>query len=186
MVPVMALWLPILVSAAIVFVASSVIHMVLGFHKSDYHTVPAEDDVQAALRRFNLPPGDYQLPCPGGPKDMQSQAFLDKMRKGPVIIMTVLGNGPMSMTKNLAMWFVYSVVVGLLSGYVAGVTLPVGASYRLVFRLVSTVAFTGYALALWQIAIWYRRSWGTTIRSTIDGLVYALLTAGTFGWLWPR
>jgi hypothetical protein len=186
MVSVSALWLPVIVSAALVFVANSVIQMLLRYHDSDYGQVPAEDEVQAALRRFNITPGDYMLPYASGQKEMQSQAFLDKTRRGPVVVMTVLENRPMPVAANLAMWFVYSLVVGLLSGYVARLALPVGADYRPVFRLVSTVAFSGYVLALWQIAIWHRRSWVTTMRSTIDGLIYALVTAGVFGWLWPR
>lgn len=186
MVPLSALWLPVLVSAALVFVASSVIHMVLRYHDADYQPVPGEDDVQAALRRFNLTPGDYMLPCAGGPKDLQSQAFLDKMRRGPVVTMTVLENRPPALGANLAMWFAYTVVVGVLCAYVAGLVLPVGVSYRLVFRVVSTIAFTAYALALWQMSIWYRRAWGSSLRSTLDGVIYALLTAGAFGWLWPR
>ncbi len=186
MVPVSALWLPVLVSAGLVFLASSVIHMVLGYHKHDYQAVPGEDDVQTALRRFSLTPGDYMLPCSTGQKDLRSQAFLDKMRRGPVLVLTVLESRPMPLGANLTMWFVYSMVVGVLSGYVAGLALPAGAGYRPVFRVVSTVAFIGYALALWQMSIWYRRSWGTTLRSTLDGVIYALLTAGAFGWLWPR
>jgi len=77
-------------------------------------------------------------------------------------------------------------VVGFFAAYVASAALPPGTAYPRVFQLVGTTAFVGYALALWQMSIWYRRSWGTTIRSTIDGLAYALLTAGVFGWLWPR
>jgi hypothetical protein len=186
MVPVTSLWLPILVSAALVFVASSVIHMLLGYHNADYGTVPAEDDVQSALRKFSLPPGDYMLPCAQSTKDMQSQTFLDKMNKGPVVVMTVMGNGPTSMGRNLALWFVYCVVVSLFAGYVAGVVLAPGTHYLMIFRIAGTVAFASYALGLWQQSIWYRRSWGTTIRSSVDGLIYALLTAGTFGWLWPK
>ena len=185
MVSITALWLPIVLSAVIVFVASSVIHMMLGYHRADYGTLPAEDDVQAALRKFNLPPGDYMLPCAGTPANMRSQEFVDKLKKGPRVVMTVMGGDPMSMTRNLMGWFVYCVVVGILIAYVAGISLPPGTEYRPVFRLVSTVAFIGYSLALWQLSIWYQRSWGTTIRSTIDGLIYALLTAGVFGWLWP-
>ena len=186
MVQLSALWLPVLVSAGLVFVASSVIHMVLRYHERDYQPVPGEDDVQAALRRFTLTPGDYMLPCSAGPAEQRSQAFEDKMRRGPVVIMTVLENRPPALGANLAMWFVYTLVIGVLCAYVAGLVLPPGASYRLVFRLVSTIAFASYALALWQMSIWYRRAWGSTLRSTLDGLIYALLTAGAFGWLWPR
>jgi len=186
MVQLSALWLPIVVSAALVFVASSVIHMVLRYHERDYQPVPGEDDVQAALRRFTLTPGDYMLPCSSSPKDLQSQAFLDKMRRGPVVIMTVLENRPPALGANLAMWFGYTLIVGLVCAYIAGLVLPAGTSYRLVFRIVSTVAFAAYALALWQMSIWYRRAWGSSLRSTLDGVIYALLTGGAFGWLWPR
>ena len=95
-------------------------------------------------------------------------------------------HGPVGMGKNLMIWFVYAVVVGVFAGYVAGRALPVGAPYLAAFRFAGTVAFVGYALALWQMSIWYRRAWTTTIKATIDGLIYALLTAVSFGWLWPR
>ena len=50
-VPLMSLWLPILVSAVLVFIASSVIHMMIGYHRADYRRVPAEDDTAEALRK---------------------------------------------------------------------------------------------------------------------------------------
>ena len=186
MVPVTSLWLPILVSSVIVFVASSIIHMLLPFHRKDYRPVPSEDGVMEALRRFNIPPGDYFLPCPTGPSAMKDPAFLEKRNKGPIAVMTVIAGGPINMGPQLAQWFVYSMVVGLFAGYVASRALPPGAPYLSVFRFVGTVAFVGYSLALWQFTIWYKRSWATTLRSTIDGLIYGLLTAGTFGWLWPK
>lgn len=186
MVPFSAIWLPALASAGLVFVVSSVIHMVLGYHQADYQPVPGEDDVQAALRRFTLTPGDYMLPCPGNTKDANSEAFADKRRKGPVAYLTILENKPVALGVNLLRWFVYALVVSVVCGYVARLALPHGAAYRPVFRLVSTVAFTAYALGLWQMSIWYSRAWGSTLRSTLDGLIYALVTAGAFGWLWPR
>jgi hypothetical protein len=90
------------------------------------------------------------------------------------------------MGSNLVNWFFYAVVVGVFAAYVASRAAPAGAPYLQVFRFVGTTAFVGYSLALWQFSIWYRRDWSTTLRSTVDGLVYALLTAGMFGWLWPR
>ena len=48
------------------------------------------------------------------------------------------------------------------------------------------MAFACYAIAGWQDSIWFKRSWSTTLKNTFDGLIYALVTAGTFGWLWPR
>jgi len=66
MVPVMSLVLPIVISAVVVFVASSIIHMVLPYHKGDMRVIPAgkEDEVLDALRRINIPPGQYGAPHP--------------------------------------------------------------------------------------------------------------------------
>ncbi len=181
-----SLWLPILLSSVFVFVASSIIHMATPWHKSDYPKVPDEDRLMDAVRPLGIPPGDYMVPRPASPKDMSSPAFIDKMKKGPVMVLTVMPSGPPSMSKNLVQWFLYSVVVGILAGYVAGRALPPGAVYLEVFRFVGATAFVGYSVALWQMSIWYHRSWLTTFKGTVDGLIYALLTAGTFGWLWPR
>jgi len=181
-----ALWLPILLSSVIVFVASSIIHMVLPWHKTDYPKVPDEDRVRDALRPFAIPPGDYMVPRCENSKELRTPEFAEKMNQGPVIVMTVLPNGQWSMGRNLGLWFLYCAVVGVFAAYVAGRALPAGASYAHVFQFVGATAFIGYALALWQMSIWYRRAWSTTIKATIDGLIYALLTAGTFGWLWPH
>ncbi|PYO84073.1 MAG: hypothetical protein DMD65_03865 [Gemmatimonadetes bacterium] len=117
---------------------------------------------------------------------MRSPQFVEKFKKGPVVMFTVFPGGSMSMGKNLVMWFLYSVVVGCFAAYVAGRALPAGAAYLQVFRFAGVTAFVAYSVALWQMSIWYHRSWVTTIKATVDGLIYALLTAGTFGWLWPR
>jgi hypothetical protein len=186
MISLLALWLPILLSAVIVFVASSIIHMATPWHKGDWLKVPNEDKAMEALRPLAISPGDYMMPRPASMQDMKSPEFLDKMTKGPVMVFTMMPNGPVSMGKSLVLWFVYSLVVGIFAAYVAAHTLSAGTPYPQVFRTIGTTAFAGYALALWQTSIWYGRAWGTTIKSTIDGLLYALLTAGMFGWLWPR
>lgn len=180
------LWLPILLSSVIVFVVSSVIHMALPWHKNEYPKVPNEDKVMDALRPFAIPPGDYMIPRPSSQENMRSPEFTEKLKKGPVMILTVLPNGSTPMGTNLVLWFLYSAVVGLFAAYVAGRALSADANYLHVFRMVGTTAFLGYSVALWQMSIWYRRAWSTTIKATVDGLIYALLTAGIFGWLWPR
>ena len=180
------LWLPILLSSVIVFLASSLIHMVLPWHKNDYPQLANQDKVMDALRPLAIPPGDYFIPRPSSRKEMDTPAFAEKMKAGPVVVFTVLPNGSMSMARNLALWFLYTVIVGVFAAYVAGRALPAGSDYLKVFRFAGVTAFAAYSLALWQMSIWYRRSWSITIKATVDGLIYALLTAGTFGWLWPR
>ena len=127
MVPVTSLLLPILVSAVAVFLASSIVHMLLPYHRSDFRRVPSEDDAMEALRRFNIAPGDYLMPAPGGTADMRSPEFIAKRGKGPVVMMTVFQPGPPGMGKQLALWFVYCLVVSLFTAYVTGVGLAPGA-----------------------------------------------------------
>jgi hypothetical protein len=181
-----ALWIPILLSAVIVFVASSLIHTVSPWHKNDYLPVPREDDLMSAFRALSIPPGDYMVPRAMSMAEMKSPEFVAKMEKGPVLIVTVVPSGPVDLGKALLRWFLYAIVVSSFAAYVASRALPPGAPYLSVSRFVGTVAFIGYSLALWQMSIWYHRSLSITLKSTVDGLIYALLTAGTFGWLWPR
>lgn len=180
-----ALWLPILLSAVLVFVVSSIIHMTPLWHKTDYPKLANENQVMNALRPLGLPPGDYYMPRPSGPAEMRSAEFLEKMKRGPVVMLTVLPPYTGSMRKSLTLWLGYCVVVGIFAAYIASRALPPGAPYLDVFRFAGTTAFVGYSLALWQMSIWYNRNLGLTIKATVDGLIYALLTAGVFGWLWP-
>jgi hypothetical protein len=181
-----SLWLPIVLSAVIVFVASSVIHMTPLWHKNDYPKMPREAEVLDALRPFAIPPGDYFIPRASGMKEMRSPEFKEKMKRGPVAVLTVMPNGEMAMGRSLVQWFAFLIVVGLFVAIVTCRTLPVGTPYPRVFKVAGTIAFMAYSLALCELSIWYRRSWSLTLKSAFDGLIYAALTAGTFGWLWPR
>src|SRR5437879_8506908 len=181
-----ALWLPILVSSVRVFSASSPSHMAPPWHRGDYPKLPHEARLRDALRPLAIPPGAYMVPRPSRREEMRSPYFADKIRKGPNLVLTVIPNGPWSMRQSLTLWFLYAVVVGAFAGYVAGRALPSGAEFGRVFRFAGVTAFVGYAVALWQMSIWYRRAWTTTIKASVDGAIYALLTAGEIGWLWPR
>ena len=186
MVDLPALWMPILLSAVIVFVLSSIIHMATPWHRDDFRRLPDEEKVMDALRPFALPPGAYAAPRSSSMAEMSSPAWADKVRRGPNLMLQVMRNEPTSMGRNLALWFLYSVVIGVFAAYVTGRAVGPGTKYLTVFRFAGTTAFLGYAVGLWQTSIWYQRSWAITLRTTIDGLIYALFTAGTFGWLWPR
>lgn len=186
MVTLSALIVPILLSSVIVWVASSIIHMALPWHKGDYPKVPDEPRFRSAVGPLAIPPGDYLVPRCDSIAEMKSPEFKAKITEGPVVMMTVMPNGIMGMGKALTLWFLYILVTGIFAAYIAGHALAPGAQYLEVFRFVGASAFMGYAFALWQAAIWYHRSMRVTLLSSFDGLIYALLTAGTFGWLWPR
>lgn len=185
MISLFALWLPILLSAAAVFVVSSIIHMVLKYHNSDFKGLPAEKDVLAALQGFKIPPGNYHFPHAENMKDYGSPEFVEKCKLGPTGFVTFLPNGVQGMGGQLLQWFIYSIVVGILAAYVGRLTLEPGADYLIVSRVTGVVAFCGYGLALLQNSIWYKRNWLATLKSVFDGLVYGLVTGGFFGWLWP-
>jgi hypothetical protein len=185
MVHLSALWLPIVLSAVIVFIASSILHMLLPYHKGDYRQLPEEDKVLTALRAAGLKRGLYVFPyCTH--KDMKSPAVQEKYKQGPVGMMTILPVGPPAMPKYLIKWFVYCLVIGFFVAYLTGHTVAQGAHYLAVFRVAGTAAFLAYGLGNLSNSIWKGQMWGMTIKEVVDGLVYGLLTAGTFGWLWPR
>lgn len=186
MITIFSLWLPILLSAVFVFVVSSVIHMMLKYHQTDFRGLPKEDEVMNALRPFQIPPGEYVFPFAGSTEAMKKPEYAEKAKKGPVAFITVMENGIPGMGASLALWFLYCIIVSIFAAYVAGRALQPGDSYLAVFRFAGVTAFAGYALALMQNSIWYKRSWSTTAKSMFDGLIYASFTAGTFGWLWPR
>lgn len=179
-----ALWLPILVSTVIVFIASAIIHMAPLWHGNELPPLPDQDRLQDALRPFNLLPGEYMLPKAKSMKDCNAPEFVDKLKRGPVALVTVIPSGPMSMSRPLVQWFILVLVVSVLTAYLAAATLPADAPYLAVFRVAGTTAFIAYAAGLWQQSIWYSRPWSTTAKLTLDGLIYGLLTGGVFGWLW--
>jgi Flp pilus assembly protein TadB len=186
MVSILSLWLPILVSAIFVFILSSLIHMVFGYHRNDFKQTPDEHAFAEAIRKLNIPPGQYLYPCPKDRKEMNTPEFKEKMMKGPGVILTLWPGGQSNMAPNLIQWFAYSVIVGIFAAYVAGRALGPEAYYLAVFRFVGVTAFACYAIAGWQDVIWYKRPVAVALRNTFDGLLYALVMAGTFGWLWPR
>jgi len=180
-----ALWLPIVLSAVIVFFASSIIHMLLPYHRGDYKQLPEEDKVVPAMRSAGLTRGLYIFPyCTH--KEMKSPAMIEKYNQGPVGMMTVFPRGQPFMPKFLGLWFAYCLIISFFVAYLAAHTIPPGLRYLAVFRVVGTAAFLAYGLGNLSNGIWRGYPWSYVTKEVMDGLIYALLTAGTFGWLWPR
>jgi hypothetical protein len=185
MISLASLWLPILLSAAAVFAVSSVIHMALKYHNSEYRQLPDEDAVLDALHGAKTSPGFYAFPYAGNMQEMGTPEMVAKYTRGPVGTANINPNGPPAMGKNLVVWFVYSIFVGLFAAYLASRTLPVGTEYLQVFRVVGCASFMAYGFAHFSDAIWNMKPWSMTIKHVFDGLIYGLLTGGIFGWLWP-
>jgi len=185
MVHLVDLWLPILLSGVIVFFASSILHMVLPLHASDFTKVPGEADLQEVLRNAGVKPGQYMFPHCDGMKGLGEPEMQEKFIKGPVGVMNVIPSGPPSMGKNLAQWFGFCILISIFVGYVASFSMDAGRAYMEVFRLTGTVAIVSYGISGFPDAIWKGGSWATAMKFAFDGLVYGLLTAGVFSWLWP-
>ena len=115
---------------------------------------------------------------------MKDPAFQDKVNAGPVGILVIGPNGD-TMPKQLVLHFVYVLVISLIAGYMGSASLPAGVDYLKVFQVVGCAAFLGYSGALMLNSIWFHMTWSSTCKHALDGLVYGLLTAGVFGWLWP-
>lgn len=180
------LWLPILVAAVLVFLASFVVWMVLPFHKRDYAKLPNEDAVMDALRAGGVGPGMYSFPsCEGDMAKMKDPAFVEKMNRGPVGMLTIVPNGPPKMGAALLQWFLYSLVVGIFVAYLTSHAVARGEDYLAVFRFAGTAAFMGYALAVIPGAIWKGEPWSFVAKNVLDGLLYGLVTGGAFGAMWP-
>lgn len=182
-VALLSLWLPILLSAVAVFIASALIWTVVQWHNADWHKLPDEAAARQVLKE--VAPGDYMVPYAADGRARQTPEWEEKYKEGPAVMMTVLPHGSMGMGKQFVQWIVYCLIISLLVGYVAAASLPAGTEYLKVFQVTATTAWLAYAGAAAAGAIWFGHGWGRTVKDIIDGLVYGLLTAGFFGWLWP-
>jgi hypothetical protein len=178
------LWLPIFLSAIFVFVVSSILHIIVPMHKRDYKKLAGEDMVLKEMRAQGVTPGEYMFPF-AAMKEMNSPDVIKKFNDGPVGIMTVLPNGKPRMGKHLVLWFLYLVFVNIFVAYATALGLARGTEYILVFRVTGAIAVLAYVASPLYEYIWKGQRCGTTFRFVVDGVIYGLVTAGTFGWLWP-
>ncbi|MBS1783910.1 MAG: hypothetical protein JST24_00620 [Acidobacteria bacterium] len=186
MVSLAHLWLPILLSAVFVFIASSLIHMALKWHNSDYHGFSNEDEVRAAITKGSPTPGQYTLPYCADHKDFGTEAMKTKLKEGPVGFMILRAPGPMTMGPMLFQWFLYILLVSVFAALVLVHVFAPGADYKHIFHVTALVCFMTYAFGLIPMGIWWGQPWRSVMKGMVDGLIYACVTAGTFGWLWPR
>lgn len=185
MLTLIDLWVPIVIATVLVFIASSVIHMVVKWHQGDFKRLPGEDGILETLRQHGVAPGAYHFPYCSDMKEMGSDETRARFEQGPVGIMNVMPNGLPNMGRMLGLWAVYLLIVSIFVAYVGAAALPPGSEYLLVFRVTGASAFLAYAIANAPASIWFGQPWPTTLRFIVDGLVYSLLVGGSFGAFWP-
>ena len=182
----LSLWLPILLSAVVVFVISSLIHMVLKWHAGDYNGFANEDAVRAAIRAGNPAPGRYVVPQCKEMKDMASEAMQQKYREGPVAHITLGPSGVPNMGKYLGLWFLWSLIVAAVAAYLAARVYGLGHAHAHgAAKLVGAVTFIGLGFGTVTESIWMGRPWSGSAKYLLDAALYAIGSACVFCWLWP-
>lgn len=179
------LWLPIVVAAVVVFVLSSVIHMVLPIHKGDYGRMPNEDPILDAIRESGVEPGTYSLPGCTSMSELADPEMQAKFERGPVGYVTILAPGLPAIGPRLLQWFALSIGIAVLAAYVGHHTLVSGAEASAVLRVTGCVAVAGFALGAIQDSIWKGVPWRISLKLVADGVVYGLAAGASFAWLWP-
>src|SRR5262245_24170980 len=186
MTTVVTLWLPILGAAIAVFVASSVIHMVIKWHNPDYRKFDNEDEVRRAINATKPAPGMYTIPYCKEPGDFKKPEMQQKFTEGPVAFTMVRAPGMPSMGPMLGGWFMVNLFVAVVAAYVAGKAIQPGASFYAIARIVCAVTFAAYVVGGVSNGIWYGKPWRTAAKEMLDALIYGIVSGAAFGWLWPR
>ncbi len=185
MTPLASLWLPIVLTTVFIFIASSLIHTVLPWHKSDFAGLPDEAGFRRAVAPMGIPAGDYVVPHCTDMKEMSTPEHKAKLQEGPILVMTVRQNGEVSMAPMFIGWTVAILALTIVVAFAAGAALSPGASTMAVWHLTGLVALAGYGFGGWPESIWFGRKWSSAVKGTVDAVIYAVITAATFGWLWP-
>jgi len=178
---IVTLWLPILASAVVAFIAGSVIWMAMPWHKTEWKKTPNEEAVRAALKGTD--PGMYTVPNCADQAAFKDPDMQQKFIEGPQAFITVVPSGLPKMGAKLAMMFGYNLVVAIICAYFVSRTLAPDAEYLAIFRISGAVAFVAYGMAYVQESVWFGRQWSSTAMTFLDALIYALLIGGVFGWL---
>ncbi len=182
---ILQLWLPILATAALIFVASSLIHMVFKWHNADYKQLANEDEVRTAIRSGTPKPGQYVLPHCADMKEMQGTEMRKKYVEGPIAFMTVRANGVPTMGAALTQWFIYTIVIATIAGAVALQTYGLKGPASHAAHLVGMMSLLAYAGGSIQAGIWMGKPWGSVAKDVLDAVIYATISAQAFMWLWP-
>ncbi len=184
-VGLLALWLPILVATVLVFVVSFFLFVVLPHHRTDFDGIDEEERFSVELRNHNLKKGQYAFPFASSAVDSKDPEYQKRVRRGPVGILVIQPNVLSPSVRQLAMQFVHFAMLTAIIAYITGLVLPPGAGFVNVFHVVGAIAFVAHAGAHCVYPIWNYFSWSFALKCTIDGILFAVATAGVFGWLWP-
>src|SRR4030088_3549087 len=131
------LWLPILLSAAAVWVISIIFGMALPHHTQDFIALPDEDSFMDSIRGSGIKPGNYVFPDFRGREAMKSEKVQKALNEGPVGHLSVWQT-PLTMGGKMVATFIVYLVVSTLIAYLTRVALPGPAEFAKVFQIAAT------------------------------------------------
>lgn len=183
-VSITQLWLPILIATVCVFFASSIIWMLLPYHKPDIKAIPNEAEFDEAINKLGIAPGFYMYPNCQNAKDMKSEAFKARWESGPWGTINVMGHQP-NFAMNLLKTFIAYGLITVMVAYISGMALGPGADYMNVFRVVATAGILGHCMGALAGSFFLGTPTRFIVTCFIDGVIFALITAGVFASMWP-
>ena len=178
------LWLPILLSAAVVWIVSAVVWMALPHHKRDFIRLPDEGSLMDYLRKSGIEPGNYVFPDFRDRESMKSEKTQQALEHGPVGHLS-LWPTPLTMADKLIATFVVYLVVSTLIAYLTRVALPGAAPFAKVFQVAGTAGILAYCFSFIPNGIWFGSYKRTLVAGFVDGIAYGLITGAIFAWRWP-
>ncbi len=177
------LWMPILTTAVVVFILSCLAWTISPHHKPEYRKLAAEPGFLDALRTLNIPAGGYFFPYVDG-AGMKTEEGKRLMNEGPWGRMRLYGKKP-GMGGSMLGSFVLYLVVSAAIAFVGTMTIPAGAGFGDVLRVLGTVGVLSYSVAVIPQIIWFERQWSVFFTHLFDGVVFGLATGLVFAWMWP-
>ena len=179
------LWMPILLGTFLAWISSALIHIALKYHNSDYKELSNEDEVMEVVRKGSPELGVHAIPYCVDMSKMSEESMQAKFKAGPVAMLAIMPSGMPNMGKAIGQQIAYFLVGAILIAYVATLALSAGADYMSVFRFVAATGFLAFGWAVIPFSIWYGHLWSTAAKYLLDALIYGLIMAGCFAWLWP-
>jgi hypothetical protein len=184
-ISLMQLWLPIVLGGIFCWIASAMIHIFIKYHNADYKKLSNEEQVSDAIRQGDPKPGLYHMPFCTDMKEMNNQSMQDKFKQGPIALISVFENGMPPMGKLLAQQLAFFLGGCILIAYVATLAITASADLMVVFRFTMVISFITFGYGLIPNSIWLGQPWSNCLRYLLDALIYAVIIAATFAWLWP-
>jgi hypothetical protein len=178
------LWLPILLSAAAVWIISTIVGMALPHHKQDWIGLPDEGGFMDYIRRSGIKPGNYLFPDFRTREALKSEKVEKALKEGPVGHLSVWQT-PVTMGGKMVATFIVHLVVSTLIACLTRVALPGAAPFAKVFQVAATAGILAYSFSFIPNALWFGAYKRTIVASIIDGITFGLVTGAIFAWRWP-